>query len=271
MTDLTTPSFRPFAGPCAALRCEAPATGEHGDLLDLIGHRIGAATLGPSLDEARAFLALPVGVRNVPEAARTGPPASWEGAAAADDRHRRRADGGRARLGVLAVRRGGALGPRVSGRDLRLLAVAEAQDLHRRDRPRHALCGPCAGRRGGGVGSAVALAIVKRQGELRALRGSGRSAAGGRAYLAEDVPVMAALGAASGFASVVILTLYIQNPETGERYARPEFLWLICPLLLYWLGRMALLAGRGEEGGDSKRLPDNDDPLVFCCGTGRAG
>ena len=59
------------------------ATGEHGDLLDLIGHRIGAATLGPALDEARAFLALPVGVRNVPEAARADPPASWDGAAAA--------------------------------------------------------------------------------------------------------------------------------------------------------------------------------------------
>ena len=106
----------------------------------------------------------------------------------------------------------------------------------------------------------LALAIVKRQGELR---GSGRSASGGRAYLAEDVPVMAALGAASGFASVVILTLYIQSPETGERYARPEFLWLLCPLLLYWLGRMALLAGRGGEEGDSKQLPGNDDPLIF--------
>ncbi len=104
----------------------------------------------------------------------------------------------------------------------------------------------------------LALAIVKRQGELR---GSDRSAAGGRAYLAEDLPVMAALGAASGFASVVILTLYIQSPETGERYARPELLWLTCPLLLYWLGRLALLAGR--EGGDPNRVPVNDDPLVF--------
>ena len=35
------------------------ATGEHGDLLDLIGHRIGARSLRPALDEARAFLALP--------------------------------------------------------------------------------------------------------------------------------------------------------------------------------------------------------------------
>ena len=58
------------------------ATGEHGDLLDLIRHRIGAGTLGPALDEARAFLALPVVVRRDPEAARADPPASWDGAAA---------------------------------------------------------------------------------------------------------------------------------------------------------------------------------------------
>ena len=36
------------------------ATGQHGDLLDLIRHRTGAPTLRAALDEARAFLALPV-------------------------------------------------------------------------------------------------------------------------------------------------------------------------------------------------------------------
>ena len=35
------------------------ATGEHGDLLDLIRHRLRAPTLRAALDEARAFLALP--------------------------------------------------------------------------------------------------------------------------------------------------------------------------------------------------------------------
>ena len=35
------------------------ATGEHGDLLDIIRHRIGAPTLRAALDEARAFLARP--------------------------------------------------------------------------------------------------------------------------------------------------------------------------------------------------------------------
>ena len=35
------------------------ATGEHGDLLDLMRHRTGAPTLRAALDEARSFLALP--------------------------------------------------------------------------------------------------------------------------------------------------------------------------------------------------------------------
>ena len=100
----------------------------------------------------------------------------------------------------------------------------------------------------------LALAVVKRQSELHALRESGGSAAGGRPYFAEDFPVITALGAASSFAAVVILTLYIQSPEVGGLYARPEFLWLLCPLLLYWLGRMALLANRGAVA---------EDPLVF--------
>ena len=100
----------------------------------------------------------------------------------------------------------------------------------------------------------LTLAIVKRQSELYALRESNQFAASGRAYFVEDLPVMAALGAASSFASVVVLTLYISSPEMGERYARPELLWLICPLLIYWLGRITLLANRGVV---------DDDPVVF--------
>ena len=104
----------------------------------------------------------------------------------------------------------------------------------------------------------LAMAIVKRLGDLRRSDGSTSI---GRAYIAEDFTIMAAFGAASGFASVVILTLYIQSPEAVERYARPQILWLICPLLLYWLGRMTLLTGRPTE--HSKRVLGNDDPLVF--------
>lgn len=100
----------------------------------------------------------------------------------------------------------------------------------------------------------LALAAVKRQSELRALSESGSRAPGGRAWIIEDLPVLAALGASSGFASAVVLALYVNSPETGELYARPELLWPICPLLVYWLGRMALLANRGSV---------DDDPVVF--------
>lgn len=104
----------------------------------------------------------------------------------------------------------------------------------------------------------LALASVKRQSELRTLSESGSEsgprAPGGRAWTIEDLPALTALGASSSFAAAVVLALYIQSPETGELYARPEFLWLICPLLVYWLGRMTLLANRGEV---------DDDPVVF--------
>ena len=100
----------------------------------------------------------------------------------------------------------------------------------------------------------LALAVAKRQSELQALRAADLSAAGGRAYRAEDLAVLAALGAASSFAAVVVLTLYVSSPAVSERYAQPDFLWLVCLLLLYWLGRTMLLANRGDVG---------DDPVVF--------
>ena len=59
---------------------------------------------------------------------------------------------------------------------------------------------------------------------------------------------------ASSFAAVVVLALYINSPEIAEHYGRPDFLWLLCPLLVYWLGRVVLLTNRGVVA---------DDPIVF--------
>ena len=100
----------------------------------------------------------------------------------------------------------------------------------------------------------LALAVAKRQSEPQALRAADPAATGGRAYRAEDLAVLAALGAASSFAAVLVLTLYVSSPAVSERYARPDFLWLVGVLLLYWLGRAMLLANRGAVG---------DDPVVF--------
>ena len=52
--------FVRLSGPGVPGKWTDAATSEHGDLLDLIRHRTGAPTLRATLDEARAFLALPV-------------------------------------------------------------------------------------------------------------------------------------------------------------------------------------------------------------------
>ena len=100
----------------------------------------------------------------------------------------------------------------------------------------------------------LALAVVKRQHELRTLHNSGECNAKGRAYTTDDLAAMTALAAGSGFAAVVVFALYIQSSDVLTLYSRPVFLWAICPVLLYWLGRLTLLANRGAVA---------DDPVVF--------
>ena len=99
----------------------------------------------------------------------------------------------------------------------------------------------------------LALGIVKRLGEYRALGASGSAAFSGRAYRAEDLPALIAIGTASSFASAIVFTLYIHSSDVVVRYAHPEYLWFVCPLLIYGLGRMLLLANRGAI----------DDPVTF--------
>jgi hypothetical protein len=63
-----------------------------------------------------------------------------------------------------------------------------------------------------------------------------------------------AIGAGSGLVSVLILALYTQSLIVPELYSAPEWIWLAPPLLLYWVARLWLKAGRGEI---------DDDPVLF--------
>jgi 4-hydroxybenzoate polyprenyltransferase len=54
--------------------------------------------------------------------------------------------------------------------------------------------------------------------------------------------------------SVLVAALYINGERATAIYHRPELLWLICPVLLFWISRIWLLAHRG-------RL--DDDPVLF--------
>jgi len=77
---------------------------------------------------------------------------------------------------------------------------------------------------------------------------------GGRGYYAGDLSMISSLGSASGYLSVMVLALYIQDPNTAALYRNPRIIWMACPLLLYWISRVWVLAHRGAM---------NDDPVVF--------
>ena len=111
----------------------------------------------------------------------------------------------------------------------------------------------------------LSLAIVKRRKELSNVLLRGKRNVDGRGYIADDAFMMAALGAASGFGSVIVLALYVQSPEVMLRYGDPALLWLSCPLLLFWLGRLLLLANRGAVDDDPVLFAVRDRTSWVCC------
>jgi 4-hydroxybenzoate polyprenyltransferase len=107
----------------------------------------------------------------------------------------------------------------------------------------------------------LSLALVKRYAELAGLVDLGGGRLAGRGYRAVDLEPLAQFGSASAFASVLVLALYINSDAVGSLYSRPEIIWVLCPLLLYMLTRVWLMAHRGEM---------HDDPLVFLLGDRRS-
>ena len=51
--------------------------------------------------------------------------------------------------------------------------------------------------------------------------------------------------------AVLVFALYVNNPQLASLYRRPVLLWLICPLMLYWITRTWILADRGEIHSDT--------------------
>ncbi|MEI8207131.1 MAG: UbiA family prenyltransferase, partial [Kiritimatiellales bacterium] len=100
------------------------------------------------------------------------------------------------------------------------------------------------------------LAMVKRYAELREAAESSSETVRvrGRGYCEADLPLLAGFGAGSGCVAVLVLALYINSEKVVQFYKNPAMLWLLCPLFLYWIARIWLLASRGEL---------SDDPLDF--------
>lgn len=100
----------------------------------------------------------------------------------------------------------------------------------------------------------LSLAMAKRYTELFEAAKAGAASAAGRGYQASDLPTLLSLGISAGYAAVVIMALYVNSQESITRYGDPRPLWLICPLMLYWISRVWMLSSRGRM---------TDDPIVF--------
>ena len=100
----------------------------------------------------------------------------------------------------------------------------------------------------------LSLAMIKRYTELLAAQKAGKVKPSGRGYDVEDIPLIQSLGGSSGYLSVLVLALYINSTASEALYRHPEYLWVLCPLLLYWISRTWAIAHRGIM---------HDDPVVF--------
>jgi 4-hydroxybenzoate polyprenyltransferase len=100
----------------------------------------------------------------------------------------------------------------------------------------------------------LSLALVKRFTELHGLRQQNLRDTRGRGYTTGDLDLVAMLGVASGFIAVLVMALYVHSQEVTILYQHPILLLLMCPLLLYWISRVWLIAHRGRM---------HDDPIVF--------
>lgn len=100
----------------------------------------------------------------------------------------------------------------------------------------------------------TSLALIKRYVELAARIDGDLPDPTNRNYRKSDLGVVAALAAASGFNAVTVFALYIASDAVGRLYVHPKVLWLACPILMYWIGRMIIMAQR--------RYVD-DDPVLF--------
>jgi 4-hydroxybenzoate polyprenyltransferase len=100
----------------------------------------------------------------------------------------------------------------------------------------------------------LSLAFVKRYSELQLMEGTATTKLAGRSYQTLDSKLVESFGTGAGLIAVLVFALYISSPTVRNLYKTPELLWLVCPLLLYWIVRIWFTAVRGKL---------NEDPVVF--------
>lgn len=100
----------------------------------------------------------------------------------------------------------------------------------------------------------LSLALVKRYAELLVQSKEGESKAHGRGYLVSDLYLLQSLGISSGYISVLVIALYVRSEDVVNLYSQPLAIWLLIPILLFWISWVWLKSSRGQM---------HDDPIIF--------
>lgn len=108
----------------------------------------------------------------------------------------------------------------------------------------------------------TSLAFAKRFVELHA-HGSDAQIKN-RGYSRIDLPMVTGMGTASGYIAALVFMLYVESSTVRAAYREPSLLWFILPALLYWLGRIWLLAGRGQMQEDPVKFALSDRKSLTC-------
>jgi 4-hydroxybenzoate polyprenyltransferase len=96
----------------------------------------------------------------------------------------------------------------------------------------------------------LSLAFLKRASELH----DAAQALPGRGYTPEDRDTVLVMGTSAGYLATLVLAFYVSSHEVRQLYPHPEWLWGLCPLVLYWLSRLWIQARRGTI---------QEDPLLY--------
>ncbi|KJS20084.1 MAG: UbiA prenyltransferase [Hoeflea sp. BRH_c9] len=100
----------------------------------------------------------------------------------------------------------------------------------------------------------LSLALVKRYVELDELAEADGTPLKGRSYMGCDKDMIGQAGVASAFSAAMVLALYVDSTEVAAMYPQASLLWPLCPLILYMLLRIWILARRSQM---------HEDPVVF--------
>jgi len=111
----------------------------------------------------------------------------------------------------------------------------------------------------------MSLAFLKRYVELLQLTGD--KTLKNRNYEVDDIEMIASMGPASGYLAVLVFSLYVSSEKVSLLYSSPFILWLICPILLYWITRVWFLAHRRQMLDDPVQfaLTDKITWLIVAC------